>query len=138
MRAVPGRYQICFNFSLPFSPNFYILDEPTNHLDMETIEALAKALNTFRVNLPRGAVFSLSVPSPPNSLRCQDEAAMPEGEGSSNRDVKKAKLWLVRMCFALGWLLWFTRRLHSPDQATPIQCAHTPHESMAFTPCLGV
>uniref|UniRef100_A0A8C3KLV5 ATP-binding cassette sub-family F member 3 n=1 Tax=Calidris pygmaea TaxID=425635 RepID=A0A8C3KLV5_9CHAR len=30
-------------------PNFYILDEPTNHLDMETIEALAKALNKFRV-----------------------------------------------------------------------------------------
>ncbi|XP_015679117.1 ATP-binding cassette sub-family F member 3 [Protobothrops mucrosquamatus] len=28
-------------------PNFYILDEPTNHLDMETIEALAKALNKF-------------------------------------------------------------------------------------------
>ncbi|KAJ6651363.1 hypothetical protein lerEdw1_021042 [Lerista edwardsae] len=32
-------------------PNFYILDEPTNHLDMETIEALAKALNTFRGGL---------------------------------------------------------------------------------------
>uniref|UniRef100_UPI001446BE0A ATP-binding cassette sub-family F member 3-like n=1 Tax=Epinephelus lanceolatus TaxID=310571 RepID=UPI001446BE0A len=31
-------------------PNFYILDEPTNHLDMETIEALAKALNKFRVS----------------------------------------------------------------------------------------
>ncbi|XP_061733794.1 ATP-binding cassette sub-family F member 3 [Nerophis ophidion] len=29
-------------------PNFYILDEPTNHLDMETIEALATALNKFR------------------------------------------------------------------------------------------
>ncbi|XP_032659748.1 ATP-binding cassette sub-family F member 3 [Chelonoidis abingdonii] len=29
-------------------PNFYILDEPTNHLDMETIEALAKALNKFQ------------------------------------------------------------------------------------------
>uniref|UniRef100_A0A671SLX9 ATP-binding cassette sub-family F member 3 n=1 Tax=Sinocyclocheilus anshuiensis TaxID=1608454 RepID=A0A671SLX9_9TELE len=29
-------------------PNFYILDEPTNHLDMETIEALANALNKFR------------------------------------------------------------------------------------------
>ncbi|KAA0718458.1 ATP-binding cassette sub-family F member 3 [Triplophysa tibetana] len=29
-------------------PNFYILDEPTNHLDMESIEALSKALNTFR------------------------------------------------------------------------------------------
>ncbi|KAI2667164.1 ATP-binding cassette sub-family F member 3 [Labeo rohita] len=31
-----------------YSPNFYILDEPTNHLDMETIEALAKALNNFK------------------------------------------------------------------------------------------
>uniref|UniRef100_A0A4X2M1P6 ATP binding cassette subfamily F member 3 n=1 Tax=Vombatus ursinus TaxID=29139 RepID=A0A4X2M1P6_VOMUR len=30
-------------------PNFYILDEPTNHLDMETIEALGRALNSFRV-----------------------------------------------------------------------------------------
>ncbi|CAN9511259.1 unnamed protein product [Ophioblennius macclurei] len=29
-------------------PNFYVLDEPTNHLDMETIEALATALNKFR------------------------------------------------------------------------------------------
>ncbi|XP_077421272.1 LOW QUALITY PROTEIN: ATP-binding cassette sub-family F member 3 [Vanacampus margaritifer] len=29
-------------------PNFYILDEPTNHLDMETIEALANALNKFK------------------------------------------------------------------------------------------
>uniref|UniRef100_A0ACB8FB56 Uncharacterized protein n=1 Tax=Sphaerodactylus townsendi TaxID=933632 RepID=A0ACB8FB56_9SAUR len=35
----------------PDSPNFYILDEPTNHLDMETIEALAKALNKFRGGL---------------------------------------------------------------------------------------
>ena len=37
--------------SLSFSPNFYILDEPTNHLDMETIEALAKALNKFKVSV---------------------------------------------------------------------------------------
>lgn len=36
---------------LSSSPNFYILDEPTNHLDMETIEALARALNTFKVRL---------------------------------------------------------------------------------------
>lgn len=36
---------------LSYSPNFYILDEPTNHLDMETIEALAKALNKFKVRL---------------------------------------------------------------------------------------
>ncbi|KAF7472482.1 Hypothetical predicted protein [Marmota monax] len=32
-------------------PNFYILDEPTNHLDMETIEALGRALNNFRVSM---------------------------------------------------------------------------------------
>ncbi|KAG8581724.1 hypothetical protein GDO81_007779 [Engystomops pustulosus] len=32
-------------------PNFYILDEPTNHLDMETIEALGRALNKFRVTV---------------------------------------------------------------------------------------
>lgn len=36
---------------LSSSPNFYVLDEPTNHLDMETIEALAKALNKFKVRL---------------------------------------------------------------------------------------
>lgn len=35
---------------LSSSPNFYVLDEPTNHLDMETIEALAKALNKFKVS----------------------------------------------------------------------------------------
>jgi len=29
-------------------PNFIILDEPTNHLDMETIEALAVAINKFQ------------------------------------------------------------------------------------------
>ena len=35
--------------SLFFRPNFFILDEPTNHLDMETIEALGKALQKFKV-----------------------------------------------------------------------------------------
>eukprot|EP00927_Polykrikos_kofoidii_P000852 TRINITY_DN10324_c0_g1_i1.p1 TRINITY_DN10324_c0_g1~~TRINITY_DN10324_c0_g1_i1.p1 ORF type:complete len:1436 (-),score=300.37 TRINITY_DN10324_c0_g1_i1:244-4551(-) len=29
-------------------PHFIALDEPTNYLDVETVEALAKALNTFR------------------------------------------------------------------------------------------
>ncbi|XP_039987066.1 ATP-binding cassette sub-family F member 3 isoform X2 [Xiphias gladius] len=43
-------------------PNFYILDEPTNHLDMETIEALAKALNKFRVRGHPGVARRASDP----------------------------------------------------------------------------
>lgn len=46
MEVTGGGVSLC----LSLSPNFYILDEPTNHLDMETIEALAKALNKFKVN----------------------------------------------------------------------------------------
>lgn len=46
-----GNYDvIVMSPCLSCSPNFYILDEPTNHLDMETIEALAKALNKFKVS----------------------------------------------------------------------------------------
>ena len=30
-------------------PNFLILDEPTNHLDVETVDALGRALKTFKV-----------------------------------------------------------------------------------------
>lgn len=48
-----GLFQCMLRPLFSSSPNFYILDEPTNHLDMETIEALAKALNKFRVRLPR-------------------------------------------------------------------------------------
>lgn len=42
---------VCMLSCAFISPNFYILDEPTNHLDMETIEALAKALNKFKVSI---------------------------------------------------------------------------------------
>lgn len=45
-----GLFQCMLRAAFSSSPNFYILDEPTNHLDMETIEALAKALNKFRVS----------------------------------------------------------------------------------------
>jgi len=30
-------------------PNFLVLDEPTNHLDIETIDALGRAINAFKV-----------------------------------------------------------------------------------------
>jgi ATP-binding cassette subfamily F protein 3 len=32
-----------------FSPNYLIMDEPTNHLDVETVEALGRALNNYKV-----------------------------------------------------------------------------------------
>lgn len=34
-----------------YRPNYLIMDEPTNHLDVETVEALGKALNNFKVML---------------------------------------------------------------------------------------
>lgn len=30
------------------NPNYLIMDEPTNHLDVETVEALGRALNSFK------------------------------------------------------------------------------------------
>lgn len=35
--------------SFKAEPNFLVLDEPTNHLDIETIDALGKAINAFKV-----------------------------------------------------------------------------------------
>nr|XP_009929542.1 PREDICTED: ATP-binding cassette sub-family F member 3 [Opisthocomus hoazin] len=73
------------------SPNFYILDEPTNHLDMETIEALAKALNKFR-----GGVILVSHDERFIRLVCQElwvceNAAVTRVEGGFDqyRDILK-------------------------------------------------
>lgn len=81
-RSAPGAV-------LSSSPNFYILDEPTNHLDMETIEALAKALNKFRVRrppprfpqAPRGLQLGCLSRSPPAASRAQSLSIVARGQG---------------------------------------------------------
>jgi ATP-binding cassette subfamily F protein 2 len=50
------------------SPHILLLDEPTNHLDLETIEALAMALNQARP-LPRAPCRAACMP-PPVSAYC--------------------------------------------------------------------
>ena len=55
LHHVPVVYRHCIDHTFQcvvYRPNFFILDEPTNHLDMETIEALGKAINNFKVGQP--------------------------------------------------------------------------------------
>ncbi|KFR06071.1 ATP-binding cassette sub-family F member 3 [Opisthocomus hoazin] len=87
----PGLFQCMLRAVFSSSPNFYILDEPTNHLDMETIEALAKALNKFR-----GGVILVSHDERFIRLVCQElwvceNAAVTRVEGGFDqyRDILK-------------------------------------------------
>lgn len=43
-------------FFLLAGPNFIVLDEPTNHLDIETIDALGKAINQYKVCKKRNPI----------------------------------------------------------------------------------
>ena len=47
------RCRIVFAWLSWNNPHLLLLDEPTNHLDMETIDALADAINEF----PGGAIL---------------------------------------------------------------------------------
>jgi len=49
------RMRLCFATVMAEQPHLLCLDEPSNHLDMETLDALASALNSFE-----GAVVAIS------------------------------------------------------------------------------
>ncbi|XP_038061203.1 ATP-binding cassette sub-family F member 3-like [Patiria miniata] len=70
--------RVAFALMCMGNPNFLVLDEPTNHLDIETVEALGKAINTFK-----GGVMLVSHDESLIRLTCKELWVCADGDVKS-------------------------------------------------------